>query len=136
MTGEQVANMFGEAVRMEKLTHYRKQVQDGFVDKVIPCSIHRKTAEFNAGIKMNPESFKVVAKSPAALKSKHFFYFIVEFKQDLKGFREEMTRKKQLYYIPVTMDELMARFVTNMERSECKDQFKAHKKVFMRSDLI
>jgi hypothetical protein len=34
-----------------------------------------------------------------------------------------MAAKKQTYYIPVTMDELMARFVTNMERDECKKRF-------------
>jgi hypothetical protein len=42
---------------------------------------------------------------------------IVAFKHDLKSFRDEMTAKKLSYFIPVTMDELMARFVTNMERS-------------------
>ena len=34
-----------------------------------------------------------------------------------------MVAKKQTYYIPVTMDELMARFVTNMERDDCKLRF-------------
>jgi hypothetical protein len=43
----------------------------------------------------------------------------VAFKRDLKNFRDEMAAKKETYYIPVTMDELMARFVTNMERSDC-----------------
>ena len=75
---------------------------------------------------LSPEKFKVVAKSPAALK---------KFKQGLKAFRDEMTRKKQLYYIPVTMDELMARFVTNMERQNCKDRFKSNKSALMGSSL-
>ena len=39
-------------------------------------------------------------------------------------FREEMSRKKQMYYIPVTMDELMARFYTNLTRQEFKEEFK------------
>lgn len=46
-----------------------------------------------------------------------------------------MTRKKQLYYIPVTMDELMARFVTNMERQDCKQRFKTSKKTLLVNDL-
>jgi hypothetical protein len=33
-------------------------------------------------------------------------------------------------YIPVTMDELMARFVTQMERDECLKAFKKSKKLF------
>jgi len=36
-------------------------------------------------------------------------------------FREEMNRKKQQFYVPVTMDELMARFVVNMKRNEAKE---------------
>jgi len=43
-----------------------------------------------------------------------------------------MAAKKQSYYIPVTMDELMARFVTNMERNELKDKFKSQKSILMR----
>jgi len=42
-------------------------------------------------------------------------------KNDLKMFREEMNRKKQQFYVPVTMDELMARFVVNMKRNEAKE---------------
>lgn len=48
----------------------------------------------------------------------------IAFKKDLKGFRDEMVKNKQNYYIPVTMDELMARFVTNMERAESKKLFR------------
>lgn len=46
-----------------------------------------------------------------------------------------MSRKKQVFYIPVTMDELMARFVTNMERQDCKKRFKDEKKTLMNADL-
>lgn len=45
-----------------------------------------------------------------------------------------MTAKKETYYIPVTMDELMARFVTNMERNECKGRFKNEKNVLFAKD--
>ena len=47
-----------------------------------------------------------------------------------------MARKKQLYYIPVTMDELMARFVTNMERSECNSRFSNQLEVVMQENLM
>ena len=53
--------------------------------------------------------------------------YFVAFKRDLKQFRDEMAAKKQTYYIPVTMDELMARFVTNMVRTECEGRFKDDK---------
>ena len=33
------------------------------------------------------------------------------------------------------MDELMARFVTNMERNECTDRFKEERKVLFRKSL-
>jgi len=46
-----------------------------------------------------------------------------------------MTAKKQTYYIPVTMDELMARFVTNMERNICKNRFKEECKVLSHQNL-
>lgn len=46
-----------------------------------------------------------------------------------------MTAKKQSFYIPVTMDELMARFVTNMERNECKNRFKDTKNVLFGQEL-
>lgn len=45
-----------------------------------------------------------------------------------------MTAKKETYYIPVTMDELMARFVTNMERNECKNRFRNEKTVLFSKD--
>jgi len=43
-----------------------------------------------------------------------------------------MTAKKQSYYIPVTMDELMARFVTTQERNGLKKKFKDQKKPLYR----
>ena len=51
-----------------------------------------------------------------------------------------MAAQKQTYYIPVTMDELMARFVTNMERNECKQRFQEDKQLlgaetFMQADI-
>lgn len=46
-----------------------------------------------------------------------------------------MAAKKQSYYIPVTMDELMARFVTNMERNELKEKFKSQRSVLMKQNL-
>ena len=39
-----------------------------------------------------------------------------------------MNAQKHSYYIPVTMDELMARFVTNIQRNECKTRFSQEKK--------
>jgi hypothetical protein len=83
---------------------------------------------------MNTGDWKGVTKAPAALKSKPSFKIdlkILAFKRDLRNFREEMTAKKQSFYIPVTMDELMARFVTNMERNDCKDRFRRTKKELM-----
>ena len=43
-----------------------------------------------------------------------------------------MTVGRQTAFIPVTMDELMARFVTNIERRECKDRFKSEKRILTR----
>lgn len=77
--------MFGEAARLNKLYHYRKKVQDGFVDKLVPSEVAPKDTEFYLAQKLTPEKFKVVAKSPAALQ---------KFKQELKKFRDEMARKK------------------------------------------
>lgn len=38
--------MFGEAARLNKLCHYRRKVQDGFVDKLVPSEVEPKTTEF------------------------------------------------------------------------------------------
>ena len=46
-----------------------------------------------------------------------------------------MHRKKQQFYVPVTMDELMARFVVNMKRNEAKEQFELSKQLLMRKTL-
>lgn len=46
MTEESIANMFGEAARLHKLSHYRKMVQDGFVDKLIPSEIEAKSLDY------------------------------------------------------------------------------------------
>lgn len=54
----------------------------------------------------------------------------------MKGFRDEMAAQKQTYYIPVTMDELMARFVTNMERNECKKRFQQDKQALCDESIV
>jgi hypothetical protein len=47
-----------------------------------------------------------------------------------------MIAKKQSYYIPVTMDELMARFVTTQERTGLKSKFRGQKQPLLRSSLL
>lgn len=44
---------------------------------------------------MDPQLWKLVTKSPAALKSKSIIFnnFFIAFKKDLKKFRDEMTAK-------------------------------------------
>lgn len=87
---------------------------------------------------MDPQNWKTVTKSPFALKSKFLIFgenLFLAFKRDLKEFRDEMTAKREIGYIPVTMDELMARFVTNMERNDCKEQFRTHKVVVQKENL-
>ena len=67
MTQEAIANMFGEAARLHKLHTYRKMVQDGFVDKLVPSEVEIKSTEYYLEQKLTPDKFKIVAKSPAAL---------------------------------------------------------------------
>ena len=50
-------------------------------------------------------------------------------------FRAEVNAKNSTAYIPVTMDELMARFVTNMERTDCTDRFNSMNRVLQRESL-
>lgn len=47
-----------------------------------------------------------------------------------------MIAKKQSYYIPVTMDELMARFVTTQERTGLKSRFKNEKQPLLEKSLL
>ena len=46
-----------------------------------------------------------------------------------------MHAKKKSDYIPVKMDELMARFVTNIERNECKNRFHEDKRLLYSENL-
>ena len=46
-----------------------------------------------------------------------------------------MNRKKQQFYVPVTMDELMARFVVNMKRNEAKEQLESSCGLLMKKTL-
>ena len=54
----------------------------------------------------------------------------------MKDFRTEVTAKNSTVYIPVTMDELMARFVTNMERADCQNRFKQEKANLYKDSLL
>ena len=54
----------------------------------------------------------------------------------LKEFKEEIKKKEELdTYVPITMDELMLRFVINLRRGTQIDQFDEHKKLLEQSDL-
>ena len=120
--------MFGEAKRMDAEAIYRKMIQNGSFNSSDPRSIVKKDIDFHLNMAIDPRQWKLITKSPAALRSKLIaFDQILAFKHDLKQFRDEMTAKKQSYYIPVTMDELMARFVTNMARNDLKDKLKIEK---------
>lgn len=70
MTTEQVANMFAEAQRMDSKNEYRKLLQNGLYSRSDSRNLMKKDTEFNLSMAMDPEAWKVVTKSPAALKSK------------------------------------------------------------------
>jgi hypothetical protein len=46
-----------------------------------------------------------------------------------------MIAKRSNYYIPVTVDELMARFVTNMNRGDCLNRFRVSKRKTLEDNL-
>lgn len=127
MTTSQVANMFGEAKREDATSIFRKNMQNGMFNKADTRAIQKKSTKFNLSQVMRPDQWKNVTKSPAALKCKYNLIINLAFRNDLKEFRSEMNAKNQSYYIPVTMDELMARFLTNFERNKCKSKFKIDK---------
>lgn len=61
---------------------------------------------------------------------------MLEVKLFLKAFKDEMkTSKKHTNYIPVTMDELMVRFVLNLHRNEFQDTFTDKRRLLDKSDL-
>lgn len=55
---------------MHHTTIYRKMVQEGLYSKSDPRGIVKKDTTFNLQMCMDPEAWKTVTKSPAALKSK------------------------------------------------------------------
>jgi hypothetical protein len=55
----------------------------------------------------------------------------------LKRFKDEKILKKELSsYVPVTMDELMDRFVHNMKRNEHQEKFTHSRKVLDQPDIL
>ena len=70
MTIEQVANMFGEANRMNACSIYRKHVQQGLFQRADIRTTVKKDTQQYLQMAMGPDSWKTVTKSPAALKSK------------------------------------------------------------------
>lgn len=70
MTVEQVATMFSEANRKVAETNYRKLIQSGMYNKSDPRSVQKKSLETNIKWAIDPEAWKIITKSGAALKSK------------------------------------------------------------------
>ena len=70
MTKEQVANMFSEALRMDAIADYWKQVQNGSKSRADYNATIKKSTQRNLKLSMNSTTWKQVTKSPAALKSK------------------------------------------------------------------
>ena len=70
MNEDQVANMFGEAQRMNSCAIYRKMLQQAMFKNADGRGTVKKSIDFYKSMAMDPETWKVVTKSPAALKSK------------------------------------------------------------------
>jgi hypothetical protein len=70
MTIEQVANMFGEALRMDAYSSYRKSIQAGLYSRAQTTAFKKKSLNFNMKREINPSEWKQITKSAAALKSK------------------------------------------------------------------
>lgn len=57
-------------------------------------------------------------------------------KHGLKQFKEDLKTKKMLYnYVPVTMDELMTRFLHNIHRNEYLDDLNENRQLLELTDL-
>jgi len=76
---------------------------------------------------LNPRDFKSVTQAPASLRK-------VQVK--LKDFRDESRLKHQENYVPVTMDELMARFELNLEREKYLDAHNESKELLEQKSLM
>jgi hypothetical protein len=108
----------------------------GFTQRVIQEVLKRKTLIFTYKWQWILHLGKQLQSQQQHLKvSQNLLKRILAFKRDLKLFRDEMHAKKKSDYIPVTMDELMARFVTNIERNECKNRFRDDKRVLYSKNL-
>lgn len=70
MTIEQVANMFGEALRMDAHSSYHKSIQAGLYSNAQITTLKKKSMAFNMKRKINPAEWKQITKSTTALKSK------------------------------------------------------------------
>ena len=80
-----------------------------------------KPTELNLKQQMNPQQFKVVASSPAALS---------QVKQGLMKFKQGLIENGGCSnYVPTTMDELMGRFVLNIRRLNSKEEFEHQRKL-------
>ena len=66
-------------------------------------------------MEISPDQFKIVSSSPASLKEVN--KGLLKFKSELKS------KKTRSGYVPLTMDELLNRFVLNLHRNETLDNF-------------
>jgi hypothetical protein len=66
--------MLGEASRADANQNYRRQIQRGEFNRADARSLNPQSTEKYMKMQMAPNTWKAVAKSPAALKGKNFSY--------------------------------------------------------------
>ena len=143
MTPEQVADMFANAQHCHYKQKHRQQMQLGGQSKVQPWLLQQRTTSENLEQELSPQQFKITASSPEALNCKFSsllflpaLFIFIEVRLGLQQFKLAAMEEGTLSsYVPVTMDELMSRFVLNLHRKEYNDAFEQSKKVLEQRDI-
>jgi hypothetical protein len=127
MSPDEVADMFANAMRCHLIHEHRKQLMKFRMSNVARHLMQSKPTELNLKQQMNPEQFRIVASSPAALG---------QVKQGLTKFKASLQLKGGCSnYVPTTMDELMGRFVLNIRRLNNQEEFELQRKLLDKPSL-
>ena len=125
MTVEQIAEMFS----VVKEINDDEWLQKNSGSSVAAPAVNRRTATLEDKLKLqlSQDDFQMVTTSPQALR---------ELRRELVEFRDTQRAQNNFEYIPVTIDELMYRFLTTEKRKDIKEEYRGHKDILLKDSYV
>ena len=121
MTVEQIAEMFSVVKEINDAEWLRKNSGSSYAAPAF--SRPQATLEDKLKLQLSQDDFQMVTTTPQALR---------ELRRELVEFRDTQRAQNNYEYIPVTIDELMYRFLTTEKRKDIKEDYKEHRSVLLK----